>query len=370
MKNLSVIYLSAFVLFVLVTGMACAASTPEPTPLPPPTSTPLPAPSKTPAPTNTPALSNTPAPTGFELDANSYTHPSGAFSFNPPAGWEKSENDFIASFVSPDGESTVLMFVTNTGIELNSDGFDTFVRAMEDNQYTFLDGFEDLGSTTLTAGQQALMEKQYNTESGLVFGSSFYHKDGASIFTVEMFIPVALAEPYRESFTELLGTIGVDGSKSSNLPIYQLSWKFTGPNNSMTIEVPTGWSYSLDDQTYSDAVIETLFSPDSNGLIENISVVSEQPYTMGNAGAIALGLLNDRYSSGGADIRISSQKTLSDGSELWNWKSTKGGYTGFTNFELRDGGKQVLLLSFVSNNTVVDIFSPLFDRVLATYAIP
>lgn len=54
MKKRSLIYLSFFVLFVLVAGTACAGSAPEPTSTPlPPTPT-LPPPSKTPAPTITP----------------------------------------------------------------------------------------------------------------------------------------------------------------------------------------------------------------------------------------------------------------------------------------------------------------------------
>lgn len=139
----------------------------------------------------------------------------------------------------------------------------------------------------------------------------------------------------------------------------------------MSISVPVGWAYSLDDrQTYSDAVIESLLSPEGAAFIENISVVDGNTYTMGNAGEMALFLLNERYSSGGGDVRVTDIKTLSDGSEFWTWKSTKGGYSGTTNFELRDGGKQVLLLSFGSYNEVVDLYNPLFTRVLGTYEIP
>lgn len=144
-----------------------------------------------------------------------------------------------------------------------------------------------------------------------------------------------------------------------------------GPDNSMTIDVPVGWTYSLDDRTtYSDAVMESLTSPDGAALIENISVVDGNTYTMGNAGEMALFLLNERYSNGGGDVRVSNIQTLSDGSEYWTWKSTKGGYSGVTNFELRNGGTQVLLLSFVSYDSTLEIYAPLFDRVFGTYTIP
>jgi hypothetical protein len=296
------------------------------------------------------------------------------FSFKPPSGWDITEGEFAVSVTDPESGISFYVGAINAGIQLDAQSFENFVIATDSFYYASAENYKQVSYTADSAQNLFEIENTYTSEAKTNYADSIYFLDGQALYIIEIIGSNELIQDdnrFRDIYNTFYETIELSSDVTLSIPIYQPSWTFVGPNRTMSISVPIGWTYLLDDrQTYTDSVIETLTSPDSNALIENISVVDGNSYTMGNAGQIALFLLNDRYSSGGTDIRVSDTKILGDGSEFWTWTSTKGGYSGTTNFELRDGGKQILLLSFVSSNATVDVYFPLFDRVLASYAIP
>ncbi|MBL8079749.1 MAG: hypothetical protein JNM55_17410 [Anaerolineales bacterium] len=366
--------LIAVVMIVLAVNLACAGLGVPATPTAVPTQTSIP----TKIPTKTSAPVVPPAPPVSESKINLATtiqdHASGTFSFYPPVGWTVEGGDYDVYITEQKSGVFFYVSVTNTGYQLDADTYENFVKSTDDFYYASFDGYVLDDYSSSNAKDVILIDKSYEFEGRTQFVRSVYNQFGATSYTFEILGPESAIKgnsAYLTVFEDFIGSLEVDPDAANGLPIYGPTWNFVGPNEAMSIDVPLGWAYQFDDhETYSDALIETLQSPDLAALIENVSVVDGNSYTMGNAGQMALFLLNDRYSSGSNDIRVSDIKTLNDGSEFWTWRSVKGGFSGVTNFELRDGGRQILLLSFISDNDFLDLYQPLFDRVLSTYTIP
>ncbi len=364
--------LFAFLTLMLAINLACAGLAAAPTATP--TAAPTTIPTKTPPPTQKPAPPAVPTKTTFELDTKIHNHPSGAFSYYPPVGWTIEETNYDVYINDPKSGVFFYVAVTNTGVQLDVDSYEKLVNHTEDFFYTYSDDYVQSNYESNDRKDVFLIEKTYTYEGKKQYVKSIYNQFGRVSYTFEILGEESVIKGdagFQAAFDEFFAALEIDADSAAALPIYELSWNFIGPENSMSIFVPIGWAYVYDDhQTYTDAIIESLTSPDGAAIIENISVMDGNTYTMGNAGEVALFLLNERYSSGGGDVRVSDIKTLKDGSEFWTWKSSSGGYSGTTNFELRDGGKQILLLSFLTSNETLDLYNPLFERVLGTYSIP
>lgn len=361
-----------FLALMLAVNLACAGLAAAPTATP--TAAPTTVPTKTPPPTQKPAPPAAPTKTTFELDKKIHNHPSGAFSFYPPVGWTIEETNYDVYVKDPESGIFFYVSVTNTGYQLDADSYENYINTTDNFYYSTFDDYVQSDYVSNDTKDVYVIEKTYTFEGKKQYVFSIYNQFGQISYTFELLGIDSIIKGdagYRTLFDEFFDALEIDADAAVNLPTYELSWNFVGPENSMSIFVPVGWVYSFDDhQTYTDSMIETLTSPDGAAIIENISIVDGNAYTMGNAGQVALFLLNDRYSSGGGDVRVSDTKTFNDGSEFWTWKSTKGGYSGTTNFELRNDGKQILLLSFLTNNETLDIYTPLFNRILGTYTIP
>ncbi len=363
-----------FLAFIFIVNMSCAGLVPQATATAVPTNTPVPTRTAVATRTAQAGPPSVPESIKFELDGEMHDHPSGAFAFYAPIGWTIEETDFDVYIKDPKSGVFFYASVTNTGIPLEPDGHESFVNMTDDFYYASFDNYVQTSYSASEAKDVVVIEKTYTFEGKTQFVRSVYNQFGPVSYVFELLGTESIIKKdvaYEAIFDKFVENLVVDPDAGATRPIYEPSWTFVGPDNSMSISVPLGWTYLLDDhETYSDAVIESLNSPDGAALIENISVVDGNAYTMGNASEMALFLLNDRYSNGGGDVRVLDIKTLNDGSEYWTWKSTKGGYSGTTNFELRDGGSQVLLLSFVTYNETLELYNPLFDRVLSSYSIP
>lgn len=357
-----------FAAVLLLIGLACGGSTTPPTNTPAPTIPPNP--TQVPAPTGSPSAPEQPA-SGFELDSSGYSHKSNLFEFNPPKGWKITESDFDVWIESPeDGSSGIYAALTNTGYELDPESFNSFVTYMETTYYNWHEDFTETDRREDADERFIIIEKTYtDADLGKRQAMSIYDQEGASVFTLELIGSEDFFTENIDSFDQLISDVTINGSEAASLPLYQLTWTFSGPEGAFTMNVPSAFSYFYDDTTYNNAVIESFWSPDGLALVENISLIDGGTYTIGNAGIATQQLLNERYTSGGGDIKVSKVETLSDGSELWTWTSRKGGYSGFTNLEVRNG-KQILILSFVSSNDTQELYNPVFQTVLSSYTIP
>jgi hypothetical protein len=76
-------------------------------------------------------------------------------------------------------------------------------------------------------------------------------------------------------------------------------------------------------------------------------------------------LLQEIYAK---DVRISEVRTQPDLSIRWTWSSMIGNIEGTTFYETR--GNFFLMLTFLSDIDVNNIFDPLFNLIIESYQLP
>ena len=128
--------------------------------------------------------------------------------------------------------------------------------------------------------------------------------------------------------------------------------KYESPDGSVTAEVPGDWIYKADE---SDPKIDSyLFTaPDSGGFIQYLVFDDGKTHwNQGIAGKVALAVLNDGYTDGAGDIKISKDEPMPDHSEHLTWSSKKGNYSGITSFKAI--GTKLILFTVLYNNSSKD----------------
>jgi hypothetical protein len=362
-----------FAVFVLVVGAACSASGGDTSPTAEPTEDSAAIPTVKPQPTAEspkPALPTQGAapvgPAPFELDSAVYEHPSGTFSFNPPAGWTPSEGTGGVVFTSPDGVGTIDFSATNTGNELDLASFESFVQATEANYYGWRPEYTQVGYELDEGNGSALVAKTFTSDGIPQAVFTLYLLNGQGVYVFDFWSEEGVAQAYSDPYTELMSTINVDSTNVAEMPVYNYIYTYTDPNGLFQYEIPLAWTYSYDES--ENVYVDTFTSPDQHGVIQNITYDDGTTFTKSQAGAAALSLLNQSYTNGANDIRITDDKVQSDGSERLTWESRSGGFSGQSFFETR--GTTFLMLSYLVDDGYADYYGPVWDNTLSTYSVP
>lgn len=351
-------WLFALVVLVLAVSLACGG-------------TPV-APTSTPAPTKPPAT-NTPEPTPagapvedapFVLSETKYQNPSGAFSLNAPEGWGVEESDSDAFFTPADDKGAIYVQVTNTLVELSDEAFGALVNAREFNFFSGYDAYEG-SEPQYDAAEDAYTASKTFTLNGISqVVTTIYYQIGSAIYSIDMWADADVAEEYFAVYSGLV--LDMDSAPVADMVGYNFIYTFTGPDNLYAIDVPMHWSW--DHYEDESVIIDTFIAPDENAGVQYIIYDDGTTYTKGQAGKIALALLNQSYTSGAGDIKITKDTLEPDGSETLHWSSRKSDISGFTNFEVR--GTTILFLTMLSADSFADVYNPLLNDILTSYRVP
>ncbi len=147
---------------------------------------------------------------------------------------------------------------------------------------------------------------------------------------------------------------------------------FTDQNKFYKIELPGDWKYNqTKDSQNNYYYIDTFTSPDGNAVIENIVYDDGTAFAGSDEGKFGLYLLNTFYSKTGkeGDIRVTEEKSQSDGSDRLTWYSKAGGYSGYSYLEIRNG-TTFLMFTVDWANDFKDTYLDTLNQVIASYVIP
>ncbi|MFZ0547504.1 MAG: hypothetical protein WAM60_18805 [Candidatus Promineifilaceae bacterium] len=317
-------------------------------------------PTSAPPPTDVPV-----AQAPFELVSTPYSHPDGIFEIYPPVGWELEEKTAGATFTEPNGGSGFInVEVTNTSYQIDGASFEQFVDARDENLFGKFDGYEVINRQVDTDTGVARITKRLNFsgEPQVVF--TLYDQHSEIIFSLDFWASADLAAPYRDKYEEIIDSASVDSAQAAAVvDVYYWIYTFTGPNDLFEIDVPLSWKYETTSGDF--AVVDTFYSPDNHGIVQNIAYDDGEAINNSQAGAFALALLKEYYAD---DIRITDDQVQPDGSERLTWNSPSGDYSGISFFESR--GTTFLLFSVLWDNPYeVDYFDTL-DYIISTYDVP
>lgn len=342
---------------LLIANLACGASGLVSTP----TSIPQ---------TATSAPSATPEPP-FELGAE-YSHPSGLFTFTPPKDWAMTEKPYGAVFVSPDQKDYIGITVTNTIYPLAQDALQNFITANEENRFSSYSQYKQVSSTMHLDQGEALIAKTLVDENGTPQAvETFYKQSDAAVYVVHMWATIespSQIEAIFNQYANVAVSFTINSSTIAQYPAYPWTFHFTGANDVYEIDIPQPWAHSHED--FPNVADEVFFAPDDNAAIE-ILVYDDGKQTMNQsiAGKVALEVLNQVYTKGSNDVKITSDKPgQAQGTERLDWKSKTGGYQGATFF--RGNGTNLTLLTFLFVNGFQDDYQFMVDYTMSTYTLP
>jgi len=148
---------------------------------------------------------------------------------------------------------------------------------------------------------------------------------------------------------------------------------FTDDNNLFSFDLPGDWNYSNSFNDEDGIYVDRFESPDQMGFIENITGFSKDALTGSSNGKIALYFIHKYYSATGkeGDIRISGDQLQADGSERLTWKSSSGGYSGISYFEIRGADRKTfLMLTTWWNDGTDQATLDVITQAIESYRIP
>jgi hypothetical protein len=130
----------------------------------------------------------------------------------------------------------------------------------------------------------------------------------------------------------------------------------------ISVEIPGAWTH----ETKEDGnVFADNFYPEEGGAyVQNMIYDDGTTWNQSMAGQVALIVLNQAYTDGAGDIKISKDEPQSDGSERLTWTSKAGNYSGVTVFKA--SGKKLILFSVLYNNDAKDYYEDQVNHVLET----
>lgn len=337
-------------------------NTPEPAPTDPAATEPPPTePSPTEAPPTEAAEESAATP---ELDSAPYAHYLGFFEVYPPAGWTMNESDGGATFIAPDESGYVEVEVNNTGEALDGASFERFVDAREINYFGQSDGFEIVDYQIDPDFGVARVTKELISDGVPQRVFTFYDQYGPAIYAYDFWADSDVADAYAPAFEEIISSATVDFEAVEELAdVYYWIYPFYGPGDLFSIEVPVSWNYVHEEE--ENVIVDTFYSPDEHGIIQNITYDDGTEISRSDAGAFALELLKEVYAS---DIQISDDQVQADGSERLTWRSPSGAYSGISFLETR--GTTFLLFSVLWDDAYEDAYRDTLEYTIETYDVP
>jgi hypothetical protein len=380
-----------FVMLLLLVGLACSfgaggeepTAVPQPTDVPPtavvaaptdpppPTDVPVVEPTEAPPPTKPALPTSPPDPTAvpvpdapFELSPTLYSHPDGIFELFPPAGWEEETKTGGATFTEPGGDGFINVEVTNTSYQIDGTAFEQFVDSRDANLFGRFDGYEVINRQIDTDIGLARVTKRLNFGGAPQVVFTLYDQHSEVVFSLDFWASADLAAPYREKYEEIIDNATVDSVQAASIvDEYYWIYTFTGPNDLFEIEVPLAWLYETTEGEV--AIVDTFYSPDNHGIVQNITYDDGEVIDSSTAGAFALSLLREFYAD---DIRITDDQVQPDGSERLTWDSPSGDYSGISFLETR--GTTFLMFSVLWDNPFEANYFDTLDYIISTYTTP
>ncbi len=159
-----------------------------------------------------------------------YIHPSGAFQFQRPAGWEEDTSEYGSVFFSePGGEGAIFVTATNTGYALNGEDFDRFVKAREENFFPEFNDYQALAEDYNEFLSEATMTKSLLFNDIPETVDSYYFRQEDAVFAIDVWMESAKVESYREMYRHSWIALRCDASPVSAFPIYNFIITFYGP---------------------------------------------------------------------------------------------------------------------------------------------
>lgn len=198
-----------------------------------------------------------------------YTHPSGAFSFQPPEGWEEDTGEFGSVFFSePAGEGAIYSTVTNTGNPLSYAQFQTFVLAREENFFSGFDMYAQISLDWNEDDQSAIVHKSLLYEDMPEEVLSYYFLEQNGVFSTDTWMESDRVDEYQPIYQTLMDSYVFYVGRSEDFPYYNFVITFYDTLDAFSFEAPVCWPY--ESRVVDGAILDIFSSPDQNAQLIHV----------------------------------------------------------------------------------------------------
>jgi hypothetical protein len=319
-----------------------------------------------PAPTRTPRPAATPASDSpITLDAEPYTHFTGAFSIYLPEGWEISERDNSVFVDGPGSIASIEVGFVNAGIELDDEALANFIAANEANWFGTFNNYVHTSTEPQSDGSIGVLKTMELSDGTPQTVFSYYWQEGTIVYEQDFWVDSDQYDAHVDGFLEVANSMVTDPDAVADVSPYAITYTFTDPHNGLfTFQVPYAWTYTS--EAAENTILDSFVSPDGLSYVDSISYDDGQAVSRSDAGRFALALLREFYEV--SDIRVTNDVVQPDGSERLDWNSPSGGFEGTSFFETR--GTTFLLLTWIVDSDYYDVFFPVWDALVGSYTTP
>lgn len=213
-------------------------------------------------------------PGELRLSRGTYFHPSGTFSFVPPAGWAEDTSEYgYVTFAEPDGEGFINTTVTYTGYTLLPEDFERFFLAREANFFTGYDNYLAVDQQTDLATGTAWARKTVDYEGIGNTVDSYYFLSDLSVYVIDLWSETARVEQYETLYQQMMDSFQMSLGDLQTFPLYNFVWTLRDPLGAFSFEIPISWRYEYLEQ--SGAIVDESWAPDNDAFITHIHLIGE-----------------------------------------------------------------------------------------------
>ncbi len=296
-----------------------------------------------------------------------YSHPSGAFSFQFPVGWLEDTSEYGSVFFSePDGEGALYVTATNTGRPLNGEQFETFVQAREENFFAVFDGYIQSSFEVDPQKSRAVTLKSVVFEDLSEMVKSYYLLDGQVVYAIDMWWESEKEADYEIIYNEILESFTVDPNLIAGFPYYNYVITFYDTLDAFSFEPPVSWRYH---NRVEDGVITDGFSsPDENAFLEHIMFSIPEALKETELEQKIFQAAFASYIDGTANVVVETRTQNEEGGVSIDWQDDGSGWKKQTLYIVE--GAKVLALNGVIRSGNKDIFQSTLDYAFNWYSVP
>lgn len=288
-----------------IDSQANVLGTPEPTPIPP-----------------------TPTVEALVLDNTAYTDPSRTLSFYPPLGWDlTTETEGYVKFTRPDGTAWFEGAVESTGYSLEPQNYLVYVDNLLDSLYGNTKEYQLLERKELE--DRIIVSSSFMKGEQQWYAMDFFLQRERAVYALSFQAYVSVWDAYKDRFSQIINRVSTQTGYLKDDLLYIFRKPHNAAGDGFQIFVPLGWGLTIDQETYSDGMVEVISSPDAEANIEIITLDASQRLANTDIGQASIAILKDRISR---NLKIVGEDVLPDGRIRIDWRVENTGEAGSTFF--------------------------------------
>jgi len=295
------------------------------------------------------------------LSEQAYVSPSDAFSLNLPENWNCSETgQYRVDCHSADNSGTVIARAISTGYELTQDSFLILVQAELVNHYEDVKAYTEISRDA----SEGSVINQATWREGEVYwqGRDNFLRSGPAVYYLTFAATQERFEEYLPAFDEILQKAQFTSNAMSGAPLYAPRKEYVSREKIFSLQVPTSWS-KFADASLDRTVVEGFTSPDGRAGVQVALFAKGSHISQETKGVKTLEIMHELY---GWDVRVQTDKVLSDGREWLTWYGDRKGIYGSTYFD--SSGTSLYIFSVIWEDATKDLYMPVLDEIVASFA--